>query len=778
MDALRAEPDSLPAGPSARLADLIRRAQENEQVFLYATWACAGLVVAMVLFSASVLIRDAQPGTLLSPTLIALLLVANLLPAIALMVLLSRRIVNARAERRGLGTGRLHTRLVALFSVIAAVPTVLVAIFASILIQSGLEFWFSDRARGMLENTVQLAQSTYVNEVKRVDNEAVAMSGDISGYLKQLPIDSPRFAEGLGYQTYSRSLNEAAVVAISPQGQVQTLAVVNPYDGMVDPSKIAPALALMRDRHIGEVRAPGRIAVLVPLSAGSGTYLFVARKVDADFKAQIDRAGGVLTDYRDLLSRSRANQLKFNFALLIGALVIVGLAIFIAMRLADRLLRPVGELVHAAGRIEEGDFTTRVPVAPPADEIATLATAFNRMTGRLQEQTGALLTANAQLDTRRAFIEAVLSSVTAGVIALDNDLRMVLVNRSAETLLHPDAADLEGRDLNAVAPELSEFMLGEARDATVIVNADSGQRTLAVKRMRYADGSVLTFDDITDQLSDQRRAAWSDIARRIAHEIKNPLTPIQLAAERLQRRYGNEVTSDPDTFARLTETIIRQVGDLRRMVDEFSNFARMPKPVFKPENVHDIARAALFLHEVAHPGLTFALDPARGPMMMVCDRRQLAQALTNIVKNAVEAIEARRNRGEQSPEGDRVELHLRRDAEQLIVDLFDTGVGLPEERERLTEPYMTTRVRGTGLGLAIVKKIVEEHLGEIAFLDRKGGGTHVRIAFDANRLDAMADEATEQAAGGEKDDHPHRRADELNDDGNDQPGAPGDEERS
>jgi len=335
MDALRAEPDSLPAGPSARLADLIRRAQENEQVFLYATWACAGLVVAMVLFSASVLIRDAQPGTLLSPTLIALLLVANLLPAIALMVLLSRRIANARAERRGLGTGRLHTRLVALFSVIAAVPTVLVAIFASILIQSGLEFWFSDRARGMLENTVQLAQSTYVNEVKRVDNEAVAMSGDISGYLKQLPIDSPRFAEGLGYQTYSRSLNEAAVVAISPQGQVQTLAVVNPYDGMVDPSKIAPALALMRDRHIGEVRAPGRIAVLVPLSAGSGTYLFVARKVDADFKAQIDRAGGVLTDYRDLLSRSRANQLKFNFALLIGALVIVGLAIFIAMRSAN-----------------------------------------------------------------------------------------------------------------------------------------------------------------------------------------------------------------------------------------------------------------------------------------------------------------------------------------------------------------------------------------------------------------------------------------------------------
>jgi two-component system nitrogen regulation sensor histidine kinase NtrY len=282
-------------------------------------------------------------------------------------------------------------------------------------------------------------------------------------------------------------------------------------------------------------------------------------------------------------------------------------------------------------------------------------------------------------------------------------------------------------------------MNGQTRDATVTVRAESGQRTLAVKRMKTADGGVMTFDDITDQLSDQRRAAWSDIAQRIAHEIKNPLTPIQLAAERLQRRYGNEVTSDPVTFARLTDTIVRQVGDLRRMVDEFSSFARMPKPVFERANVHDVARAALFLHEVAHPGLSFSLAPPTGPFWMVCDRRQLGQALTNIVKNAVEAIEARRIRGEQSSDGDRVNLHIRRDAEQLVIDITDTGVGLPEERERLTEPYMTTRVRGTGLGLAIVKKIVEEHLGEIAFLDRPGGGTHVRIAFDVERLEERAD---------------------------------------
>ncbi|MEO5971831.1 MAG: ATP-binding protein, partial [Sphingomicrobium sp.] len=280
-----------------------------------------------------------------------------------------------------------------------------------------------------------------------------------------------------------------------------------------------------------------------------------------------------------------------------------------------------------------------------------------------------------------------------------------------------------------------------------------------------ADGSVLTFDDITEQLSDQRRAAWSDIARRIAHEIRNPLTPIQLAAERLQRRFGSEIGSDPETFERLTGTIVRQVGDLRRMVDEFSNFARMPKPVFRPENVHEIARQALFLHEVAHPALAFVIEPPSGEFEMVCDRRQLGQALSNIVKNAVEAIETRASRGEHSLSGDRVELKLRRDGGQVVIDVLDTGIGLPEERERLTEPYMTTRVRGTGLGLAIVKKIVEEHLGEIAFLDRPGGGTHVRIAFDADRLAEMA---VEPAAGGEGE----GKADDAGDDG----GGPGDGE--
>jgi two-component system nitrogen regulation sensor histidine kinase NtrY len=701
----------------------------------------AVFLVAMIGVSVWVLQRSAEPGTLLSPPLIALLLVAILLPAIALMALYARKLALRRAEEGGLGSGRLHIRLVVLFTAIAAVPTVLVAIFASLLFQSGLEFWFSNRARGMLENTSAIAQSVYGQEAERVATETMTMSKDVAGYLRQIPIDDPRFAEAFGkVQVYNRELSEAIIFTTGPNGEILTQALVNPYDRPLDKIITKDKIAALAKEKVVAVNSPDRVGALTRLDYGPNAYIYGARVFDPQFRQQLDRASDVMRDYQSLLARSRLNQLRFNAALLLGALIIVGLSILTALKIADRLVRPVGELVGAAGRIEEGDFTARVPVSGSDDEIETLASAFNRMAGRLDEQTGALRSANTQLDARRAFIEAVLSSVTAGVIAIDTGRRILLVNRSAETLLQNKQEELETKTLSSVSPDLDEFMRGEKSEANVIVVADSGQRTLAVKRVRYQDGSVLTFDDITDQLTDQRRAAWSDIARRIAHEIKNPLTPIQLAAERLQRRFGQEISSDPETFERLTGTIVRQVGDLRRMVDEFSNFARMPKPVFREENVHEIARQALFLHEVAHPGIKFTLTPPEGEFPMVCDRRQLSQALTNVVKNGVEAIEGRKSRGEHSLAGDRIELRLHEEEHNLVVDVLDTGIGLPEDRERLTEPYMTTRVRGTGLGLAIVKKIVEEHMGEIAFLDRPGGGTHVRIAFDAAKLAALAGE--------------------------------------
>jgi two-component system nitrogen regulation sensor histidine kinase NtrY len=716
----------------------------------------AAFLIGVLGFGVWLLRRSAEPGSLLSPPSIALLLIAILLPAIALMALYARKLAVRRAEQGGLGSGQLHVRLVALFTAIAAVPTVLVAIFASLLFQSGLEFWFSNRARNMLENTVQVARASYDREADRVNNETVTMGGDLVGYLQQMAIDDPRFADLFPRQVLIRNLSEAIIFTYGADRQIRALALVNPYnrplDKVITPGKIQE---LSTHRSV-PVDSSDRIGALTKIDIGPSTYLYASRVFDPQFRQQIQQADDVFNDYQALLAKSRANQLRFNAALLLGALIIVGLSILTALKLADRLVRPMGELVGAAGRIEAGDFSARVPVSETEDEVQTLAAAFNRMTGRLEEQTNALRTANTQLETRRAFIEAVLSSVTAGVVAVDTGNRILLLNRSAATLLEKGEGEVEGKALAKVSPELGEFMRGDQSEADVLLAADAGQRTLAVKRVRYQDGSVLTFDDITDQLTDQRRAAWSDIARRIAHEIKNPLTPIQLAAERLQRRFGREITSDTDTFERLTGTIVRQVGDLRRMVDEFSNFARMPKPVFREENVYEIARQALFLHEVAHPGISFVLEPPEGAFAMVCDRRQLAQALTNVVKNGVEAIEGRKNRGEHSLAGDRVELRLHEEDRHVVIDVLDTGVGLPADRERLTEPYMTTRVRGTGLGLAIVKKIVEEHMGEIAFLDRPGGGTHVRISFDAGKLEHLATDQPEH-----DDDHNNEEGEEA-----------------
>jgi two-component system nitrogen regulation sensor histidine kinase NtrY len=493
-----------------------------------------------------------------------------------------------------------------------------------------------------------------------------------------------------------------------------------------------------------------RAAALVPLAYGDGAYLYTSRVFDEQVANQLQRGDAVSADYLALQSRSRSLQLRFNAALLALSLLMVGVAVWIALAVADRLVRPVAQLVDAARRVESGDLTARVPDTRERDEVGTLSNAFNRMTARIQEQNTALVSANDQLDARRALIEAVMAGVSAGVIATGVDRIIRIANTSATTLLGAvnggEDDGLAGRKLADVAPELDGLLDTPAREAIVQVSGARGEtRTLAVRIVRTAAGPILTFDDITQQLLDQRRAAWSDVARRIAHEIKNPLTPIQLAAERLQRRYGGKIDPQDTTFARLTETIVRQVGDLRRMVDEFSSFARMPKPVFRADSLVDVARQSLFLHEVAHPATTFLLDDADAPQTLVMDRRQMGQALTNIVKNAVEAIEAK---GEG---GGSVIMTLGGEGTRFAtVTVADTGVGLPAERDRIIEPYMTTRARGTGLGLAIVKKIVEEHFGTIAFADRPGGGTIVSMTFDTGLL-AACDEGEAPAGHADSD---------------------------
>ena len=594
----------------------------------------------IVIASYRIVTEEGTPETPISPTVAALLLGANLVAFMTLMVLAARRVAQHRAARSELGgKARLHVRLVAFFSLIATVPTLLVVIFASLLFQLGTQFWFSDKARVVLRSSERVAQA-YVKESKeRLLGDIDAMSGDLRRILSAMTIDDPRFAPLYARQIVYRGLSESAIIVIDRNGSPQLIALANlderPLDKRLPPATL-PFLKGGQPRITAE--AGDRIEGTILLDAASKTYLYISRQSDRDVLAQAARSRSALGDYVATVERARALQLRFNILLMIISLLILGIAIWVAMTVADRLVRPVNELVAAARRVAAGDLSARVHSAPTPDEIGTLGSAFNRMTRKLGEQTGALVAANSQLESRSAFIEAVLSGVTAGIISVDGNRRITLVNPSAQALLNLDRP-VEGMALADVASELDRVLDSGDREVVVQIVVDGEPRTLAVRHVAAEGAQVLTFDDITQRLADQRRAAWADVARRIAHEIKNPLTPIQLAAERLQRRYAKEISSDGGVFERLTATIIRQVGDMRRIVDEFSSFARMPKPAFREEAIVDIARQALFLHEVAHPAISFSLDSEGLAPVMVCDRRQLGQALTNLVKNAVEAID-------------------------------------------------------------------------------------------------------------------------------------------
>ncbi len=691
--------------------------------------------------------QPAQRQSLLSAPIVALLLVLNLLPALALLVLVGQRIARHRAARSLVGgDGRLHVRLVAIFSVIASVPVLLVVIFASLLFQYGVQFWFSADLRGMLGNASDLARGYYQNNMRDVGDETVTMASDLRDYLTESPITSQSFKEGYVYQLVTRKLNRSAIIEIGKDGVARTPATVDP-EGRTAASVITPEV--IKRLHEGEPvvvdAKPDQIEATTLLFASSNTYLYVTRNSELNVFGQMKKAQEVLANYDEFVTRSRQLQLRFNIFLFSGALMLVGFAVWIALLLADRLVQPVGELVDAARRVTAGDLSTRVTDTHRRDEVGTLASAFNRMTQRLEAQTSALVSANNQLANRRAFIEAVLSGVSAGVVSVDQHGVVQLLNSSATALLVKPGVQPIGRPLVELSPELAQLMATGSGHEIIQIKVGTEVRTLAVKVVADSGNRVLTFDDITQQLLDQRRAAWSDVARRIAHEIKNPLTPIQLAAERLERRYAKEIQSDPGTFKRLTATIIRQVGDLRRIVDEFNSFARMPKPVFRSEGMIDIARHAMFLHEVAHPTISFHFQSDEEDAAMVCDRRQVAQALTNIVKNAVEAIEQRHIAQPPAEEAEgpigHVAMSLSRDGNELVIAVADDGIGLPVDRERIIEPYMTTRAKGTGLGLAIVKKIVEEHFGTIGFADADGGGTVVSLRFDSERLARLEGES-------------------------------------
>ncbi|HTN14883.1 MAG TPA: ATP-binding protein [Sphingomonadaceae bacterium] len=688
----------------------------------------------MVVWSWVKLFGQPMGGGLVPSGQAAALLIGTLIPAMTLLVLVGRRIAIRRAGGK---TARLHVRLVFFFSLVAAIPTLLVSIFASFLFQTGVEFWFSDKQRGIIDTANELARGYYDQNQRQLANNTTAMAGDLRYVLTRIPLTSAEFPEQYYLQAYQRELNRSAIVQKGEGGELNIAAIVDPDEDDLVKRVVAGALPKIEaGENVVVTAKEDRIEAVAAIDRQAGIYLYNARNSDALALSQWKRAQSVVSTYEVLTSGARQLQLRFNLLLFFVSLGLVGLAIWFALRFADRQVRPLTDLVRAAREVGQGNYALRVEGRTGPDEIGLLNRAFNRMTAQIEQQTTALVGANEQLEERRAFIETVLESITAGIVSVDGDGDVLLMNSSAQKLLLDRVGPAPvGLKLVGIAKEIAAMVDAHLSSGLVQYNKDGELLTLAVKVAPAAGGHVITFEDITRQLLDQRQAAWSDVARRIAHEIKNPLTPIQLATERLKRRYGRQIQTDTELFEELTATIIRQVGDLRKMVDEFSSFARLPKPVFRKEDPVELVRQALFLQEVGHPQITYSFEGGEITHPVACDRHQFGQAMTNVLKNAAEAIDARARDAEPDYRG-RIAVCTSFDDEAFTVTVEDNGIGLPHDRERIVEPYVTTREKGTGLGLAIVNKIVEEHGGEMAFTSAESGGTRVTLRFARDPVSA------------------------------------------
>jgi two-component system nitrogen regulation sensor histidine kinase NtrY len=672
---------------------------------------------------------------------ILLLLLADLVISLGLAALIARRLVILWIERKkGRAGSRLHGRLVALFSVVAVAPTIMVAAFSVIMFDLGLEFWFSERVSTAIKNSRAVAAAYLDEHQQAIAADALSIAQVLNRGGPTLVYNPALFNNVITRQASLRYLTEAAVY----DSGGRMLARSSDFFLAFNPD--IPEWAFERARTAGLAVMTSdeedRVRALVRLDLSADAYLYVGRLVDPRVLGHMESTSWAVQRYEELEGNRFSLQITFALIFLVVALLLLLVAVWIGLAFANQMTGPIGSLIAASERVGKGDLKARVLGPPRRDEIGNLSRAFNKMTSQLERQQDALLEANEQLDYRNRFIEAVLGGVSAGVIGLDDSGRIDLANRKACDFLGERAKALRGQSVTAVMPEVDELLERARRrpkklaeQQLSIPDAGGAERVLLVRISAELDdgaimGFVVTFDEITQLLAAQRKAAWSDIARRIAHEIKNPLTPIQLAAERLKRKYVGQITNDPETFQVCTDTIVRHVGDIGRMVDEFSAFARMPAPVMRKEDIGKLIEQAVFLQRTAHPQVSFAFTPPQEPLVLACDGRQVGQALTNLIKNAIESIEGRQQaQGEAEPDG-AIAVTLATAGTNCVIEIADNGKGLPTaNRNRLTEPYVTTRERGTGLGLAIVKKIMEDHGGDLILRDREGGGAVVSLVF-------------------------------------------------
>lgn len=675
-------------------------------------------------------LTEAQPFGK-NPDMVVGLLLIDLCIFMLLGSFIGRRIAKLVArQRQGRAGSRLHLRVVAVFSAVAIIPAVIVALFAAIFFIYGVQSWFGDRVRMAVDESREVARGYLAEHQQIIRGDILAMANDLNRAANSLSITPKQYAGLLSAQAQARSLSDALVFdgtgrVLATTGLSMSLEFEPISEKLLERARKGEVVVLVDDEN-------DRVRALMQVDRVTDMFLYVGRFVDQKVLDHMQAAEGAAAEYKNLENKRHSLQIMVTALFIIVALLLLAVAIWVGLNFANRLVGPISALIDASDRIAKGDWDAKVPerdeLAP--DELAKLSHAFNRMTEQLASQQQMLIAANRQLDKRRLFTEAVLSGVSAGVIGTDEKGIITLPNQAAGELLGIGPDDMIGHKLVDVVPELKEMMQAQYAENQIDIRRGESTRTLLVRMTSEmpkpgspARGTVITFDDVTDLVSAQRQAAWADVARRIAHEIKNPLTPIQLSAERLKRRFMKEVTSDQETFKNCTDTIIRQVSDIGRMVDEFSAFARMPAPQMKSNDLNEMIREAVFLMGNAKETVEFKTNLIQPASDVVCDGRQISQALTNIMKNALEAIEGRI--GENLEQGV-IQVSTVESPNGIDIVIADNGRGLPkEERSRLTEPYVTTRTKGTGLGLAIVKKILEDHQGQLMLQDNDPVGAKV-----------------------------------------------------
>lgn len=652
------------------------------------------------------------------------------------------------ARRQGIAGARLQVRVVGMFALIAAIPALLVAIVAGITLDRGLDRWFSTRTQSIIENSVKVARS-YINEhSQQLQNDMVIMASDLDRVAELAAANPDRFSDFVRTQGLIRAFPGSYVIHRDLSIVVRAL-----YDEerqFLVPPEDAMARAEAGEAIIIPPSENNQIGGLIKLKNYVDYYLFVVREIDAQILQHLAITGEAALEYQNLEQRRFGVQVAFGLMYLGVALILMLSAVWLGLWFGSRLVAPIRRLIGAAQKVSDGDLDVQVPVKASEGELGYLGATFNNMIQQLGEQRGELLEINEKLDRRSRFTETVLAGVTAGVIGLDAENMINLVNQSAQNILDLEHDTAIGNSLKDVVPEIAAFMAKVSPAAIrnlqgqISLRRRGEERTVSFRvsggdPAKGGSGIVITLDDISELVSAQRTSAWADIARRIAHEIKNPLTPIQLSAERLRRKYGKVIEEDREIFDQCTDTIIRQVEDIGRMVDEFSSFARMPKATMGKENVGDLIKQAAFLTEISQPDIDVSVALPNDPVIALCDRRLISQAVTNLIKNASEAIGSPERKID---EPGWIKINLEETDDQVHISVIDNGRGLPvENRYQLLEPYMTTREKGTGLGLAIVSKIAEEHSGAITLLDapqvKDGGqGAMIQIVFPKGDIDS------------------------------------------